>query len=117
MASHTVTIEAEMIFGQYYPKGSDTPIPADSLVAATRNPLDGLQSRGNLKVGDIVLDALGKPWVVRTGRDMLFDAEVLMVDSADSKYKTLPHELSQLEAPITLLARDGDRVADLVMYR
>lgn len=116
MASHTVTIEAEMIFGQYYPKGSDTPVPADALVAATRNPLDGLQSRGNLKVGDIVLDALGRPWVVRTIRDgLLFDAEVLAVDSADKP--TMPRELSQLEAPITLLAREGDRVADLVMYR
>lgn len=116
MASYTVTVEADFILGNYYPMGSDTPLPDKSVVGVDRNPLDGLQSRGNLKVGDVILDALGKPWIVRTIRDgLLFDAEVLAVDSADKP--TMPRELSQLTAPITLLARNGDRVADLVMYR
>lgn len=116
MASYTLTIEAEYILGNYYPKGSDTPVPDGSVVEVNKNPLDGLQSRGNLKVGDLILDALGRPWVVRTLRDgLFFDAEVLAVDSADKP--TMPRELSQLEAPLTLLAREGDRIADLVMYR
>lgn len=116
MASHTITVQAERILGRFYPVGSDTPVPSEAVISTEKDHLDGLQSRSNLKVGDVILDALGRSYVVHTTRDLFFDAEVLVAYRPDST-SFGSTELSQLTAPITLLAREGDRVQDMVMYR
>jgi len=117
MASHTITVQAERIMGRFYPVGSDTPVPSEAVISTEKDHLDGLQSRSNLKVGDVVLDALGRPYVVNTARDpFFFEAEVLVAFRPDST-SFGSTELSQLTAPITLLAREGDRVQDTVMFR
>ena len=78
---------------------------------------DPLPSRDGLHVGVIILDACGRGWVVDEEPDLLNHERkyriTFPVGSAAAVYtlhSTLP------EGPLTLLAREGQPVDDVVMF-
>ena len=113
MSTHLVTVRVERTLNRLYPVGSDTPLPESAIVSQQADPLAGLPSRAALRIGDVILDSYGIPYVVDTRYDRAFGSEVMWAYQAD---KTEDWSITELEAPITLLARNGEPV-DGVMFR
>ena len=114
MSTHIATVRVERTLNRIYPLGSDTPIPEAAVVSMETDPLSGLPSRSNLRIGDVVLDSLGTPYVVDTRKDPGFGwMDTLHAYQADTLRDCT---IAELEAPITLLARNGEPI-ESVMYR
>lgn len=111
--THLVTVRVERTLNRLYPVGSDTPIPESAVVNIKADPLGSLPSRSNLREGDVILDGYGAPYVIGVRRDPEFHGlNVLHAYQAD---RLEDETISDLEAPITLLARCGAPV-DGVMF-
>jgi len=114
MSTHIATVRVERALNHIYPIGSDTPIPESALISMESDPLGDLPGRSNLRQGDVILDALGRPYVVDTRKDPGFGwVDVLHAYQADNLDDVT---LTELEAPITLLARNGAPIEG-VMFR
>lgn len=111
--THLVTVRVERTLNRLYPVGSDTPIPDSAVVEVKPDPLGSLPSRSNLREGDVILDGYGAPYVIGVRRDPEFSGlNVLHAYQAD---RLEDATISELEAPISLLARCGAPV-DGVMF-
>jgi hypothetical protein len=114
MSTHIVTVRVERTLNRLYPIGSDTPIPESAVVSIEADPLADLPNRSNLRVGDVVLDATGMPFVIDTRKDPGFGwLDVLHAYRADTLDDS---SVTDLEAPISLLARNGEPIEG-VMFR
>ena len=114
MSTHIATVRVERTLNRIYPIGSDTPLPESSIVEMKNDPLSGLPSRANLRIGDVILDALGRPYIVDTRKDPGFGwLDTLHAYQADTLEDCT---IADLEAPITLLARNGEPMEG-VMFR
>lgn len=111
--THLVTVRVERTLNRLYPLGSDTPIPEAAIVDVKSDPMGNLPSRSNLREGDVILDGYGAPYTIGVRRDPEFSGlNVLHAYQAD---RLEDATISELEAPITLLARCGEPV-DGVMF-
>lgn len=99
MSSKYATVKVNEFEGNLYPVGSDTPVPANTVIVTTPANFD-------LKHGDIVIDASGKPW---------------MIDFNEHRYPVLaavevslhPQEaitVDEIEAPMVVVYREGEPV-------
>lgn len=118
MTTHLATVRVERTLNRYYPIGSDTPIPESSIVNMASDPTAWLPSRSLLREGDVILDALGTPYVIGVRTDPGFTPRLgpgalLHAFQAD---KLEDASIEDLRAPITLLARHGEPVEG-VMFR
>lgn len=110
----TVTIRAERIGYHIYPVGSDTPIPRFAIMSPEVDPHHDLPPRTELQVGDVVLDTFGRAFVIDQREDIWGDGGTIThAFQADSLRDV---DIDELTAPITLLARCGEPISD-VMYR
>lgn len=116
MSTNLVTVRVERIVGRYYPLGSDTPIPESSIIETKVDPMGDLPSRDQaLTEGDVILDGLGTPHVIGSRRDPGFGGlGVLHAFQAD---KLEDCSIDELPAPISLVARWGQPITDVVMFR
>lgn len=116
MTTHIATVRVERTLNRYYPIGSDTPIPDTAIVNMVVDPLSTLPPRTLLLEGDVILDALGTPYVIGARKDpgfLEYSRTYLHAYQAD---KLEDSSIDELAAPITLLARFG-QPADGVMFR
>lgn len=117
MSTHIATVRVERTLNRFYPIGSDTPIPESAIVNMSADTLADLPDRGLLREGDVILDALGTPYVIGIRKDPGFvpsgPGSWLHAYQADRLEDAL---IADLTAPITLLARWGEPVEG-VMFR
>jgi hypothetical protein len=108
MSTHIATVRVERTLNRLYPVGSDTPLPDSAVVNLEADPLGNLPSRSNLRIGDTILDALGRTLVIDTRKDPGFGwMDVLHAYQADTLDDCT---IADLEAPIVLLARNGEPI-------
>ena len=116
MPTHLVTVRVERSLSRYYPIGSDTPLPEGSIVDTKVDPTADLPSRDQaLTEGDVILDGLGTPYVIGSRRDPGFSGlGTLHAFQAD---KLEDCSIDELPAPLSLVARWGQPIQHVVMFR